>query len=289
MKTLFFLSLLTSPFLQAGQFDHTRVPGNAEWYLHLDLEQLRETKFGEVVIREISKDHDDKIAHIEGIFKINPLEDLHDITLFGDGKKDHAAVFIKGGMDREYLEKTITQADDYRVKAHGDVVIHTWMDDSGTKRQNAAFHGPDLLIFSDRGDLVRLALDTLAKKKPHFVDDEKTFESQFLHARANIQKLALADDDGSRLLRKVEHLTITLQEDGDRMAAQMFATPKNERHTKHLTNILEGLVSFYMMNNEHVDEATPNINMGSADGEIFMFATLPVEKTLSLLAELTKK
>ncbi|MDA7935241.1 hypothetical protein N9B40_00920 [Akkermansiaceae bacterium] len=66
MKTLFFLSLLASPFLQAGQFDHTRVPGNAEWYLHLDLEQLRETKFGEVVIREISKDHDDKIAHIEG-------------------------------------------------------------------------------------------------------------------------------------------------------------------------------------------------------------------------------
>ena len=289
MKTILLLSLFTSPLLHAGQFDHTRVPANAEWYLHLDLEQLRDSQFGEVVIREINKNHDDKIAEIEGLFKLNPLEDLHDLTLFGNGKKDHSAVLIKGGMDREHLEKTIPHADDYRVKAHGDIIIHTWMDDSGTKRQNAAFHGPDLLIFSEKGDLVKLALDTLANKEPHLAKDENTFEGQILHAHANIQKVALADDDGSRLLRKAKHATITLQEDGDRMAAQLLITPKKEQHARPLAKILDGLLSFAMMSDERLDEFDMRAELAAADGEIYMSATLPVDQALAILGELAKK
>ena len=289
MKALLLLSLLASSLLQAGQFDHTRVPANAEWYLHLDLEQLRESKFGDVVIREVSKNHQDGIAKIEGLFKLNPLEDLHDVTLFGDGKQDHAAILIKGEMDRAYLEKTIVNADDYRVKAHGDIVIHTWMDDSGTKRQNAAFYGPDLLIFSDKGNLVKLALDTLSKTKPHLAKDENVFEGEFLHAHANIQKIALADDDGSRLVRKAEQVTITLQEDGDRMAAQLLITPVKEKHARHLSKILDGLLSFGMMSDERLDDFDMRTELAAADGEVSMSATLPVGQALAILGELAKK
>ena len=52
MKTLFLLSCLAAPLLQAGQFDSARVPESAECYLHLDLEEIRESKFGKVIISE---------------------------------------------------------------------------------------------------------------------------------------------------------------------------------------------------------------------------------------------
>ncbi|MGY8646359.1 MAG: hypothetical protein ACKVLL_03270 [Verrucomicrobiales bacterium] len=54
MKTLFLLSCLAAPLLQAGQFDSARVPESAECYLHLDLEEIRESKFGKVIISEVT-------------------------------------------------------------------------------------------------------------------------------------------------------------------------------------------------------------------------------------------
>ncbi|MEJ6567316.1 MAG: hypothetical protein QNL80_00500 [Akkermansiaceae bacterium] len=54
------------------------------------------------------------------------MEDLHDVTLFGNGKPDHAAVLIKGKMDRGHLEKNITQSNDYErcVLTLRSAVIH---------------------------------------------------------------------------------------------------------------------------------------------------------------------
>lgn len=289
MKNFFLLSCLAAPLLQAGQFESARIPESAEWYLHLDLEEIRESKFGKVIISEVTKEHDDAIANIEGIFNLNPLVDLHDVTLFGNGKPDQSAVLIKGGMDRDHLEKKIIQADDYRARAHGDIVVHTWMDDSGSKRQHAAFHRDDLLVFSDRMDLLKITLDTLAKKKPSIASDENVFEGELVHAYANIQKIELNDDDGSRLLRKVEKVTITLQEDGEQLTTQLLITPKEERNTLRLMKILDGLIAFGMMSNEDLDQLDLTTQLINDEAKkITMFMTLPVDQALDLLGKFAK-
>ena len=290
MKTLFLLSCLAAPLLQAGQFDSARVPESAEWYLHLDLEEIRESKFGKVIISEVTKEHDEAIANIESIFNLNPLEDLHDVTLFGNGKPDHSAVLIKGKMDRGHLEKNITQADDYRVRAYRDVVVHTWMDDSGSKRQYAAFHLDDLLVFSDRMDLLKLTLDTLAKKKPSIAPDENVFAGELVHAYANIQKIELNDDDGSRLLRKVEKVTITLQEEGDQLTTQLLLIPKEERNTLRLMKILDGLIAFGMMSDNDLDQLDLRTQLINDEAKkVTMLITLPVDQALDLLGKLANK
>ncbi|MDB4537844.1 hypothetical protein N9230_04435, partial [Akkermansiaceae bacterium] len=190
MKTSLFLTLLTlltAPLLSAGEFNPENIPSDAQWYLHADVEKLRETTTGKTIITALKKEHGQKLADAEIFLGFDLIRDLADVSLFGNGEKDNAAIIIQGEINRRHLEETIVDADQYQTDLYQGATIHRWHDKG--KNQNAAFHGDTLVVVSEKLELVKLALDVFAKRKAH-LDTSTTFPGGAVMAgTANIESL----------------------------------------------------------------------------------------------------
>lgn len=285
MKRALLLTLLATPLAFAAPFQPQTIPAEAQWYLHGDLTGLRATTTGEIILKEIRKSEANKLADLENLFGFDILTDLTDVTLYGNGKEDHAAIMLTGKIGRAHLEEIIVQADRYGTSSHGTTTIHHW-DDKG-KTQHAAFHGEYTVIISQQKDLVSLAADVLAKNKPGLkLQKPLPSKDPIIVAFANLLKIDLPSEEGSRIVRKAESLLVTLGEKNERLIADMVVETKSEKAASQMMHILEGLVSLGELAEEKIEDLGIQ-HHGKTDGKTMtMSMDLSVAKTLVLLSEL---
>lgn len=278
-------SLLAAPLALAAPFQPDTIPADAQWYLHGDLTGLRETTTGRILLNEIRKREADKLADIQSLFGFDILTDLTDVTLFGSGKEDQAAIMLTGKIGRVHLEEIITEADFYQTSTHGAATIHHWDDDG--KNQHAAFHGGNTVIISEQKDLVALAIDVLAKKKPGLkLNKALPSKSPIVVAFANLSKIEMPIEEGSRIVRKAESLLMTMGEKDERLITDMVVETESPKVAMQMMHILEGLVSL----GELADDSIGDLGIehhGQTNGKTMtMSMSLSVAKTLALLSEL---
>ncbi len=94
-NTILCLFALTAP-VRAGELAPVEVPSSAEWLLHADLDAMRASETGKAIFAEIESKHGGQLRSFKRMFSIHPVTDLRDVTLYGDGKKDHAVALIDG-------------------------------------------------------------------------------------------------------------------------------------------------------------------------------------------------
>jgi len=285
MKKTILLSLLAAPLALAAPFQPASIPAEANWYLHGDLTALRESTAGGILVKFIRKEQANALADIENIFEFDPLTDLTDLTLFGNGKKDQGAVMLSGNLKRAHLESVIAQADDYTSSTYGTATLHHW-DDKG-KTQHAAFHGDQTLIISPQKELVQLALDVLARKKPGLENTpEIPTKNPFIVAFANIKKIDMPDDKGSRIIRRANSLFMALGEKNERLAASMVTVTDSPETARHMTKIMDGLVSLGELADENINALDIRHRAQAKDATMTMTMSLSVTKALELLSKI---
>jgi len=285
MKKTLLLGLLLSPLLSAAPFEATTVPANAQWYLHGDLEGLRETDSGTIVLNAIRKDHGKEVDDAKNLLGFDPLSDLTDMTLFGDGRKDRAALILKGDIDRTHLEEVIKKADDYATSTHGEVTIHEW-DDKG-KTQFAALHGDDTLIFSEQKNLVELALDVLGGNKPGLARPPAVAKGNpVILGVANVHKIDLPKDEGSKIIRMARTIEMAITETDERLHARLLVEARCEETARHFKDALAGLIAIGSLADENIAGLGIQ-HEGSTQGKTMdMSMSISVSKALALLSQL---
>src|SRR5688500_13541667 len=96
-NTLLCLIALAAPLpLISGELAPAEVPASAQWLLHADLDAMRDSETGKAVFAEIEVKHGDQLRAFKRMFSLHPITDLHDVTLYGDGKPEHAVALIEG-------------------------------------------------------------------------------------------------------------------------------------------------------------------------------------------------
>lgn len=286
MKVTFLLPLLLAiPLASAAPFQPARIPAEAQWYLHGDLTTLRETTTGNIVLKKIRKEEASKLAEIEDLFGFDILTDLTDITLFGSGKEDEAAVILSGKIGRAHLEEIIIQGEEYLSSTHGDITVHHWNDKG--EIQHAAFHGDNTVIVSQQKGLIELALDVLLQKKPGLqADFSLPSAAPVIVAFANIQNIEMPLDDGSRIIRKADSILMTVGEANERLTADMVVQTGNWKAARRMMHVLQGLVSLGELADENIEDLDIQ-HKGKAEGKTMtMSMSLPAAKALALISEL---
>ena len=157
------LLAVTSPLL-AGELVPSHLPSSTKWMLHVDLDAMRASETGKAIFTRIEAEHGAKLVAFKRMFSLHPLKDLHDVTLYGDGKPDRGVALISGTFDRAHLEDVIKASDDYTATTYAGATLHSWRDKK--KQQHAAFAADGLLVFSAHDDLLRQALDVLKANTP---------------------------------------------------------------------------------------------------------------------------
>lgn len=284
MKTLI-LTLLTAPLAFANPFQPETIPATANWYLHGDLTMMRETNAGGLLVKLIRKDQAEALAEIENILEFDPLTDLTGLTAFGNGKKEEGALVLRGKFDRTRIEEVITYADNYKTTRYGTTTLHHW-DDKG-KTQHAAFHGNRTLVISQQENLLQLGLDVLAKEKPGLPADLKLpAEDPTLVAFANISKIDLPNDEGSRIVRRAKSLMVTMGEKEDRLQMAMIAETDSAQTSRRMLSVMEGVVALGQLTDENI-EALEIRHEGQVTGTAMtMSMSLSTTKALEILSQL---
>jgi hypothetical protein len=111
---------------RAGELDQTRLPADAQWVLHLDLETLRTTKLGShlmELVRAHEGDADLDIEELDEIWKelqVDPLQDVRSVTVHGTGGEDAVAQIRMSKKADEILAK-LSQVTRVHQVAVGDL------------------------------------------------------------------------------------------------------------------------------------------------------------------------
>lgn len=285
MKILVLMTFMVAPLAMADPFQSENIPAEAQWYLHGDLTGLRKTNTGGFLLAQIRKDKADTIDEIETLFGFDPLEDLTGITLFGTGKSDEIAITLTGEFARAQLEEVIVQADDYNFSISGTTKIHSW-DDNG-RTQHAGFHNNDTIVISQQKELLELALDVLAGKKPSFKADlTPPSKESILVGYANIQNIEIPLDEGSHIVRKADSIFMTLGENQNRLVANMVISTDSEQMASRMMHALAGLVSLGEFADKNI-EGLDILHSGKTSGKTMtMTMSLPTANALALISEL---
>ncbi len=286
-----FLSLLAAPILtgfsslHAGIFKAETVPAEAQWYLHGDLEGLRDTTTGKLLIKGIKEKHKKDLDGAKELFGFDIMTDLTDVTLFGDGKDERAAILLQGEINRAHLEGMIVNADDYDTSLHEGTVIHQW-EDKG-KNLYAGFHGQNLIVMGEQKDLVTLSLDTLAKRKPAIkVSPDFSIENPIVAAVANVKKIDLPKDDGSKLIRNADSIIVSISEKGDNLCAELIADTKSAETAEQLKAAADGLIAMGMLSDEKIQQLQIKHESKVEGTQMQINLSLSIAKALALLAEM---
>jgi len=87
----------------AGPLDLEQVSGTASWVVHANQQQFRKTKTGQLVRTEmVNLGLEEHLTNFATIFSFHPIDDVRDVTLYGEGKdRKNAVVLIDGFFDKE--------------------------------------------------------------------------------------------------------------------------------------------------------------------------------------------
>ena len=243
MKKFILCLIPLAASLHAGELAPSQIPSAAKWMLHADFDAMRGCETGKAVFQQVEADHGAQLQAFKRMFSVHLIDDVHDVTLFGDGKPEHAVLLIKGKFDRAHIEDVLKGADNYSEATYEGMNILTW-EDKGLS-QHAAFAGPDLLVFSRQNDLLRQEILTLKANvqvpaDPFFTADGAT---PLLCASANLAGVDMPTDS-ARILRMANHVKIAANENSGHFSIRMAADSSDAARAEQLRRMLDGVIAF---------------------------------------------
>lgn len=280
---LFYLAALILP-LQAAPLDPAQIPASAKWLVHADIEAMRGSETGKTIFTRIEADHGAQLKAAKRMFSINPIADLNGITLFGDGKPEHAVALIQGNFDRAHLEELVAAAEDYSKGSYSGLTVHSW-EDKGSE-QHAAFANDHLLVFSRQESLLHQALDTL--RSGSSADTDPFFAAEggkpLIAGKANLAGIDLPGDE-ARLLRMAKSLHLAANEDAGRFTIRVAADTADATNADRLRRMLDGVIAFAQAGEPKLDglDLQSSVAVTGDKSGLNASVSLPVNEWITLM------
>lgn len=157
---------------RAERLDLERVPADAVWLMHADMDAARESTVMRRMYERIVSKHpevENMMGMAAGLAGMDPRKDLHDVTVYGlDTDKKNAVMIVHADANRGFLEKMVEKARDHQTMKHRDYVLHAWSHKGWKGHRGGkvvgAFFKDDMMVFARSADRVKTALDVLEGK-----------------------------------------------------------------------------------------------------------------------------
>ena len=285
------LGIFLSGTLLAEAFPKTIVPADASWMLHLDLDRLLSSSLFNKIVGE---DGWDKIKQrndrISKKFRINLLEDVNGITVYGKGRKEENAVAcISGNFDKDHLLSLLSLDDDHQEISHGSYTVHHWGHD-----EYGAFVGNDLAVLSQSEDALKHALDVIAGKAKNVSQTDaagpitQSPADVFLWAFVrNISDLT-AGVKGPALFKKAETALFHMSERGENIQVQAEMAVSTPEDADNIEQILKGLLAMGDMYKDEIPagiQIPQDIRIGRSGNSVRVDISYPSAYLVKLFAK----
>lgn len=286
MKLFGLFALVAAAPLYAGEIVPSQVPAAAKWVCHADVDAVRDSETGKAIFSRIEQEHGAQLLAVQRMFSIQPLTDIHGITLFGDNTPETAVAVIDARFNRSHMEDIVKGADGYIATDYAGYTVHSWVDHGS--RQQAAFVTDNLVVFSKQEDALKAELDLLKANAPGVADPLlKTDGSRpLLTARAKLGDIKLPED-AARLVKMARSLRLTAGEAAGRFTLKLSADTKDAEDARKLQKMVDGVLAFAEVNNPKLQglDLDSAVTLETDPAGLAVTAGLPVTQLLSLLGQ----
>ena len=244
----------------AGPLVMSQVSGNANWVVHANQQQFKKTQTIQLIRKElVSLGIEDNLSNFAQFFSFHPLDDVRDVTVYGNGKdREKVVVLIDGFFDKERILSILNTNPEYKVIKHGNIVLHRWIDENQqdpNQMMYGCFYKDDLIVMGAGMEAVKLAVDVLngsAKNAAGNIFNHPALDEKgaFFQAVGKSVGEMLGQDPEAAAFRQTDQLGLAIGEVEGKFYIECRLTAKSEEAAQALTQMLEGILAFISMPNE---------------------------------------
>ena len=141
--------------LMATNLQKSIIPAEASWVIHFDLEKFAATQIGNHLLNEQDAlGFGKKNSQFKEKYKIDLLEDIDGITVFGFGKGEKNIVAcLQGNLNQDYLLELLGAEESHKEIPHGKYTIHNW-----DRNEYGVFASENLALIGPNQDMIKLRL-----------------------------------------------------------------------------------------------------------------------------------
>ena len=168
-----FLSAAIVATAAAAAIPKAQISANAKWVVHLDMDRFAASQTCASLLNDPvrGKAFQSQLAHYRLFLGIEPLEDVRQVTLYGEEISGSRGVaLIAGALNPGLFAKRIAGNAQYRSKTAGKLTLHLWRDKNSGANLAACFYTAKLLIVGSDEPALNAALDVLGGSKPSLSD-----------------------------------------------------------------------------------------------------------------------
>lgn len=249
--------------LQANPLQRSLIPEDAVWWIHVDVDQLKQTEVGRFLFGEMDKpEAQAKLAVFQAIFNFDPRQSLGACALYGRGQASSDAVLLlEGAFDAERLLILARAGEDYQSHTHRTHVIHSWIDkkqaakgDGATRTYGALCPGGWVALGQSEKRIAE-ALDVLDGLIPSLAHSEAFTEWARVVERPTLLAAArrvegLTADPRAAFLKHSSQYSLALGEEGKALFAEALLVTNDDETAARVLAIVQGLKALVALNTD---------------------------------------
>ncbi len=234
------------------------VPAEANWVVHVNVEQFKDAQLGGLILDELaSKGLDDKLAAFETMTGWNPLYDLADVTICGpDTDKNKAVVILHGNFDKEKVLAALARNESHKQKNYGNIVIHQWFNKRANKLQYGAFLRDKIIVVANNPRVVIREIAVITKKAKNITSTNKLLALQkipdgtFITVVGDNVSRLFGDKARAAVVRNTRQASLFVGENDGNVFARCNLVFDNEQKAIQIERIIKGMIAFAVLHQD---------------------------------------
>ena len=235
-----------------------KIPQDANFIMHLDIEAFRSSKVGDFILQEILKfpNMEQKFTGMKNAFGVD-IDKLGFVTAHGSGNKDEIVAFLKGGFNSKQLEGFASLNEKIEISKFNGQKLYS--------APKGAFSvlSPDSIIAATNEKLLksglkaRLGKTEKQEKNPILDHLNEMVEKPIAVVTAQIPKLIKMAKTAKSIsateqaiMEKLDWAGLALGESGASIRIACVMNAENIETAEHMENILRGVTSLLSLSTE---------------------------------------
>ena len=239
------LALLPLPSINAAPLEPSEVPSDAKWVMHVDFDELRETR----LMKRIEKTMPEAIEAVRGWmsseYGIEPQSDLHSLTMYGQIYELHSGTAVlRASFDSEKVTEKLENNDDLKQTKWKDRTLYTKQEDDPNTVTIMPLDGK-FSIFASTPKKVKQAAKLIQRNGDSLKGSDSPLVrdvpqgSVFYGAAIELQKIR-RHDGPFPILRQHEQVIYAIGNDGEYVFEELMMTASSDEVAKEMKAVLDG-------------------------------------------------
>ncbi len=242
-------------------------PSQTHWVLRVDFKAAQASPLVNYIASQMDANKrveaQNKLAAFKAIFGFDPLKDIDQLVIAGNGNAEKGGVaYIYGTFDAQRLTTILAGSKNFASADHDGVAMLSWVDEKDNKAKCLAFAKPGLALLSSSPAALAEALDVLAGKQAGLAPDSPLSDA-FARAPQNMLSLHAFDiaaivgqTPKAEMLKQAQALSLRVQAvNADTLEATLSVTAATDETALKIHQAVMGIQALMMLQADAKPEA----------------------------------